>query len=435
MATTIEMPQMGFDMHEGTIVRWRKNEGDDVTRGEIIAEIQTDKAVVDMEAYVGGVIGKIVVAEGQTVPVGSPIAIIVEPGEEVPVLDVGGATSFSDPLASDQVGDVLTESSEYETKEQTLIQGSDSTRIKASPLARKMAREIGLDLASIHGTGPGGRIVKKDILQASEVQDIPPIEAISSLGKSESNEVEIPVKIASTESPEITVKSSIGTEIVLSKMRLAIGARTSQSVREAPHYYVTTEVDMGQAWETRKQLNQSLGEETRVSLNDMIIRASIKAIKRFPIFNSSIRGNQLIFHPQVNIGIAIDMEDGLIIASVPDCESRDLVDLAKATKDVISRAQNGKLTDREYTGATFTVSNMGMLGVDSFTAIINPPNSAVLAVGSVVEKPVVKNGEVVIARMMKVTVSSDHRVIDGADAARFAQEVRRLLERPLLLLL
>jgi pyruvate dehydrogenase E2 component (dihydrolipoamide acetyltransferase) len=191
---------------------------------------------------------------------------------------------------------------------------------------------------------------------------------------------------------------------------------------------------MGQAWETRKQLNQSLGEDARVSLNDMIIRASIKAIKRFPIFNSSIRGNQLIFHPHVNIGIAIDMDDGLIIASVPECENRDLVDLAKATKDVISRAQNGKLTDKEYTGATFTVSNMGMLGVDSFTAIINPPNSAVLAVGAVVEKPVFKNGDVVAARMMKVTVSSDHRVIDGADTARFAQEIRRLLERPLLLL-
>mgnify|MGYP001335691594 CR=1 FL=1 len=434
MATTIEMPQMGFDMHEGTIVRWRKNEGDDVTRGEVIAEIQTDKAVVDMEAYVGGVIGKIVVAEGQTVPVGSPIVIIVEPGEEVPALEESGISSLSDPLISDQVGSQLTDLSEYETKEQSLTQGSDPLRVKASPLARKMAREIGLDLASIRGTGPGGRIVKEDILQAGEAQGLPPTKVISPLVKSDPNEVEIPVNIIPEEISEITVPNSIGTEVVLSKMRLAIGARTSQSVREAPHYYVTTEIDMGQAWETRKQLNQSLGEDARVSLNDMVIRACIKAIKRFPIFNSSIRGNQLIFHPHVNIGIAIDMDDGLIIASVPDCENRDLVDLAKATKDVISRAQNGKLTDKEYTGATFTVSNMGMLGVDSFTAIINPPNSAVLAVGAIVEKPVVKNGDVVAARMMKVTVSSDHRVIDGADAARFAQEIRRLLERPLLLL-
>ena len=434
MATTIEMPQMGFDMHEGTIVRWRKNEGDDVTRGEVIAEIQTDKAVVDMEAYVGGVIGKIVAAEGQTVPVGSPIVIIVEPGEEVPALEESGISSLSDPLISDQVGSQLTDLSGYETKEQSLPQGSDPLRVKASPLARKMAREIGLDLASIRGTGPGGRIVKEDILQAGEAQGLPPTKVISPLVKSDPNEVEIPVNIIPEEISEITVPNSIGTEVVLSKMRLAIGARTSQSVREAPHYYVTTEIDMGQAWETRKQLNQSPGEDARVSLNDMVIRACIKAIKRFPIFNSSIRGNQLIFHPHVNIGIAIDMDDGLIIASVPDCENRDLVDLAKATKDVISRAQNGKLTDKEYTGATFTVSNMGMLGVDSFTAIINPPNSAVLAVGAIVEKPVVKNGDVVAARMMKVTVSSDHRVIDGADAARFAQEIRRLLERPLLLL-
>lgn len=434
MATTIEMPQMGFDMHEGTIVRWRKNEGDDVARGEVIAEIQTDKAVVDMEAYVGGIIGKIVVAEGETVSVGSPIVIIVEPGEEVPVLEESASSSLSNPLTSDQVGDQLTDFSGYETKEQTLTQGSDPLRVKASPLARKMAREIGLDLASIRGTGPGGRIVKEDILQADEAQGLQPTKVISPLVKSDPNEVEIPVNIIPEEITKITVPNAIGTEVVLSKMRLAIGARTSQSVREAPHYYVTTEIDMGQAWETRKQLNQSLGEDARVSLNDMVIRACIKAIKRFPIFNSSIRGNQLIFHPHVNIGIAIDMDDGLIIASVPDCENRDLVDLAKATKDVISRAQNGKLTDKEYTGATFTVSNMGMLGVDSFTAIINPPNSAVLAVGAVVEKPVVKNGDVVAARMMKVTVSSDHRVIDGADAARFAQEIRRLLERPLLLL-
>jgi pyruvate dehydrogenase E2 component (dihydrolipoamide acetyltransferase) len=233
---------------------------------------------------------------------------------------------------------------------------------------------------------------------------------------------------------EIIAKNVAGTEVVLSKMRLAIGARTSQSVREAPHYYVTTEVDMGQAWETRRELNQSLEDNTRVSLNDMVIRACIKAIKKFPAFNASIRGNQLIFHPHINIGIAIDMEEGLIIASVAGCESRDLIDLSKATRDVIARAQNGKLTDKEYTGATFTVSNMGMLGVDSFTAIINPPNSAVLAVGAVLEKPVVKNGAVVVARMMKITVSSDHRVIDGADAARFAQEIRRLLERPLLLI-
>ena len=434
MATTIEMPQMGFDMREGTIVRWRKNEGDDVTRGEVIAEIQTDKAVVDMEAYVGGVIGKIVVAEGQTVPVGSPIVIIVEPGEEVPVLEESGSSSLSDTLISNQVGDELTDLSGYEMKEETLTQGSDRIRVKASPLARKMAREIGLDLASIRGTGPGGRIVKEDILQAGEAQGLPPTKAISPLVKSGPNEVEIPVNIVPEEITEITVTNASETEVVLSKMRLAIGARTSQSVREAPHYYVTTEIDMGQAWETRKQLNQSLGEDARVSLNDMVIRACIKAIKRFPIFNSSIRGNQLIVHPHVNIGIAIDMDDGLIIASVPDCENRDLVDLAKATKDVVSRAQNGKLTDKEYTGATFTVSNMGMLGVDSFTAIINPPNSAVLAVGAVVEKPVVKNGDVVVARMMKVTVSSDHRVIDGADTARFAQEIRRLLERPLLLL-
>ncbi|SVB02866.1 uncharacterized protein METZ01_LOCUS155720, partial [marine metagenome] len=391
MATTIEMPQMGFDMHEGTIVRWRKNEGDDVTRGEIIAEIQTDKAVVDMEAYVGGIIGKIVVAEGQTVPVGSPIVIIVEPGEEVPVLEESASSSLSDPLISNQVGDELTDLSGHETKEETLTEDSDPIRVKASPLARKMAQEIGLDLASIRGTGPGGRIVKEDILQAGEAQEIAPAKAISPLVKSGPNEVEIPVNIIPEETTEITVTNASGTEVVLSKMRLAIGARTSQSVREAPHYYVTTEIDMGQAWETRKQLNQSLGEDARVSLNDMIIRASIKAIKRFPIFNSSIRGNQLIFHPHVNIGIAIDMDDGLIIASVPECENRDLVDLAKATKDVISRAQNGKLTDKEYTGATFTVSNMGMLGVDSFTAIINPPNSAVLAVGAVVEKPVFKN--------------------------------------------
>jgi pyruvate dehydrogenase E2 component (dihydrolipoamide acetyltransferase) len=434
VATTIEMPQMGFDMHEGTIVRWRKNEGDDVSRGEIIAEIQTDKAVVDMEAYVGGVMGKIVVAEGETVPVGSPIAIIVEPGEEVPVLEEIRTLSSFDSLAAAEVRSESAELSGNETEAESLNQKSDSTRVKASPLAKKMAKDMGLDLSRIRGTGPGGRILKEDILQASDGKIPPTLEVILPVVESKVRDPEMSGGTSIEDATEIIAKNVAGTEVVLSKMRLAIGARTSQSVREAPHYYVTTEVDMGQAWETRRELNQSLEDNTRVSLNDMVIRACIKAIKKFPAFNASIRGNQLIFHPHINIGIAIDMEEGLIIASVAGCESRDLIDLSKATRDVIARAQNGKLTDKEYTGATFTVSNMGMLGVDSFTAIINPPNSAVLAVGAVLEKPVVKNGAVVVARMMKITVSSDHRVIDGADAARFAQEIRRLLERPLLLI-
>jgi pyruvate dehydrogenase E2 component (dihydrolipoamide acetyltransferase) len=218
-------------------------------------------------------------------------------------------------------------------------------------------------------------------------------------------------------------------------MRQAIAARTVASMREAPHYYVTSELDMGKALELRKELNSSLPEGTRVSVNDMIIRACVLAIQKFPNFNSSIQGNELVIHPNINIGIAIDMEGGLIIAAVSQCQSKDLVGLAKATKDLIIRAQSGRLKAEEYTSSTFTVSNMGMLDVDSFTAVINPPNSAVMAVGAVKDKPVAKNGEIGVGKMMKVTVSSDHRVIDGAEAARFLQEVKRLLEHPVLLLI
>ena len=346
MATTIEMPQMGFDMQEGTVVRWLKGEGDSVDRGEVIAEIETDKAVVEMEAVAGGVLKKIVVGEGTTVPVGALIGVITGPDEEMPPLESLQASAASAPMS-----------------------GADGA---------------GTAEASVPAMPPNA----------------PPD----------------------------------GERLPLSRMRQVIASRTSRSMREAPHFYVTSEIDMGKAIDFRRDFNDTLPEGVRVSVSDLIIKACARAIEKYPNFNAYFQDNHLVTSPHINIGIAVALDQGLIIPSILDCQDRDLVNIAQASKDLIERAHGGTLKAGEYTGGTFAISNLGMYDVDSFTAIIYPPNAAVLAIGSVKEKPVVKGGQITVARMMKVTLSIDHRVVDGAGGAQFLQEVKRLLERPVSLL-
>ena len=325
MATTIHMPQMDVEMLEGTVVRWLKAEGDPVAQGEVIAEIETDKAIVEVEAPTSGVLRQIAVEEGRTTPVGSALGIIAGPGEEMPTPDSLQPTSTQtrpDDLPDDQ-------------------------------------------------------------------ESIP-----------------------------------------LSRMRRVIAARTSRSMREAPHFYVTTEIDMTRATEFRREFNDTLPQGVRVSTNDLIIKACAMAIKKYPNVNSHFQDNHLITSPHVNIGIAVALDQGLIIPAIPNCQDRDLVNISQASKDLIHRAQGGTLKPDEYAGGTFAISNLGMYDVDSFTAIIYPPNAAVLAIGSVKEKPVVKGGQITVARMMKGTLSVDHRVVDGVGGAQFLHEVKMLLERP-----
>ena len=401
MATSIEMPQMGFDMQEGTVVKWRKKEGDEVARGEVIAEIETDKAVVEMEAYASGVLKKVVVEEGETVPVGTLIGVITAPDEELPPLEsLQKGEAAPTQVTTDGAREAVAAASPAEAPTQT------STEIKSSPIARRLAREMGIDLTKIKGTGPGGRITEADV---NAYQEAP----------------------ATAQTPAApSVAPGEGQRVPLSRMRQAIASSTIRSKRDAPHFYVTMEIDMGKAMDMRQNTNTGLPEGVRVSVNDLIIKACAMAIGKFPNFNASYQDNQLLISPNVNIGLAIALEQGLIIASIPNCQDRDLVNIAQASKDLIERAHGGTLKAEEYTGSTFAISNLGMYDVDSFAAIIYPPNAAVVAVGAVKEQPVVREGQVAVARMMKATISVDHRVVDGAEGAQFLREVKRLLEHP-----
>ena len=399
MATTVDMPQMGFDMKEGTVAKWRKQEGEQVSRGEVIAEIETDKAVVEMEAYASGILRKIMVHENNAVPVGTLIAIIADPDEDISSLQTSQQvfTTVEDkPLNSME--------SSAATTQESASQGRNSSTsvIKASPIARRLAKEMNVDLTLVNGTGPGGRITEADV---------------------KSFQPESPRQDDST----INVDKK---EMPLSKMRQAIANKTIKSTREAPHFYVTSQVDMGKAMDFRRELNPTLPDGVRVSVNDLIIKACALAISKYPNFNASYRGDKLLLNSRVNIGIAIALSEGLIIAGLSDCQDRDLVNVAKASRDLIDRANGGTLKAEEYEGVTFAISNLGMFDVESFSAIIYPPNAAVVAIGSVIEQPAVKAGEIVVARLMKMTISLDHRVVDGAEGAKFLQEVKRLLESP-----
>ena len=402
MATNVVMPQMGYDMREGTVSRWLKREGDSVARGEVIAEIETDKAMVDMESYAVGVLGKIVVEAGRTVPVGEVIAVITEPGEAVPSLEemlgrVAVATS-----ASASVEKVP----ESRQKAPKAAETASSQEVRASPIARRLAREKGLELAEIEGTGPGGRVTEADVTTHEERAKAAPVRASTELGV------------------------AAGERVELTRMRQAIARVTSQSKREAPHFYVTSEIDMTQVVVARKRVNESLQGSARVSINDILVKAAAEALVVFPKFNASFQGDHLQLNADVNIGIAISLDQGLIVPVIGGCQSKSLLDIASTSRDLIQRARSGTLRADEYGGGTFSISNLGMFDVDSFAAIIYPPNAAVLAVATVKELPVVRDGEVTIAPIMKATLSVDHRVADGVEGARFLMELKRHLESP-----
>ncbi len=390
MATRIIMPQMGYDMREGTVVRWRKREGDDVARGDILVEIETDKATVEMEAFTPGILGKIVVEEGRTVPVGDLIAVIVSPGEPVPDLQQPAEAPSSPAMPAQPAV--------------PLPAAQESSEVKASPLARRLAREKGISLASISGTGPGGRITEADVNRA---------------------EAAVPSPAAPG--------SSEGTEI--SPMRQTIARITTQSKREAPHFYVTAEVDMSQAMSVRRQVNEGVPDGPRVSINDLIVKAAALALVNHPKFNASLDSDRLLMHKDLNIGIAVALEQGLIVPSISQCQDKSLLEIASASSDLVRRTQENRLRVDEYSGSTFSISNLGMHDVDSFAAIILPPNSAVLAVGAVREQPVARDGQVVVGQVMKATLSVDHRVADGVEGAAFLAEVKANLENPVRLLL
>ena len=457
MATSIVMPQMGYDMHEGKVVRWLKKEGEEVTRGEVIAEIETDKATVEYEAYTGGVMAKIVAEEGIAIPVGGLIAVMTAPGEAIPE-DI--LTDAAIALAADSPAPAAAAVQALEGPISAAVAPADTEEVRASPLARRLAKERGFDLATITGTGPGGRITEADIPEQGAA--VAPAALASSNGYIKASplakrlarergidlatltgtgpggrviEADVPEHAVPAAAESVAPATLVSENVELSRMRQAIARVTSDSKRDAPHFYVALDVDMTKAMSFRRDLNDELDAENRVSVNDLIVKASAIAIGRHPKFNSFFRDDHLQMNAAINVGIAIALESGLIVPGVNSCESKSLVEIAAASRDLVSRANSGTLRNDEYSGTTFSVSNLGAFDIESFTAIIFPPHAAILAVGTVKEQPVVRDGELAIAQIMKATLSTDHRVADGAEAAQFLVEIKKLLQNPISLVI
>ena len=400
MATDVIMPQMGFDMEEGTVVRWLKAEGDNVDRGEPIVEVETDKATVEVESFASGLLRRIVVTEGITVPVGQVIGIIASADEALPAIEA--PVSMPDTLA-----EPVTVRSDPPTPEASpAVEAAKGDRILVSPLAKRIAEEKGVDLSTVTGTGPKGRITKEDVLAAAEEDQVP-----------------------------APAPSAIADVTELSKMRQTIARRMTQSKQEMPHFYVTASVDMTRAMALREELKELWAGEARLTVNDLIIKASALALAKFPAFNSHYADGKIKHNPSLNIGVAIALEDGLIAPAILDCRGKSLKEISAASRDLSTRARNGVLKPQEYTEATIAISNLGMFQIDNFIAIINPKQSASIAVGSVTKQPVVRDGQITIADIMQCTISADHRVVNGAEAAQFVNEIKSYLERPASLLL
>jgi pyruvate dehydrogenase E2 component (dihydrolipoamide acetyltransferase) len=403
MISEVVMPQMGADMQEGTILRWLKREGDAVRRGEIIAEIETDKANVEIEAYESGVLRRILLPEGTTVPVGQVIAVIAAPEDDISRYEREAAAAAAGVAAPKPAAVPERPAAAAE------VPPAEAGRVRASPAARRLAGEMGVDLSQVRGTGPDGRILRRDI----EAAKAPVAEAA-------------PPAAAPAEVPAAAP--------AMSRMRQAIARRMTQSKREAPHYYLTMDIDMTEAERLRRQLNEAAEGEVHISVNDVIVKAVAKALRRHPIFNSWFVDGQVQQQEALNIGVAVALEEGLIAPAILDCGQKSLADIARASRDLAERARSGVLKGEEYTGATFTVSNLGMFEVETLIAIIPPPQTAILGVGAVRKVPAVQDGEIVVRERMKVALSADHRVTDGALGARFLAEIRNFLENPISLL-
>lgn len=411
------MPSMGADMTEGTIAKWLKAEGDQVSRGDKLAEIETDKTIVEMEAYAEGVLRQITAEEGSLVQVGTVIAYIGDLEDEIPEVVSAPVVEQSDTQTPDQPltpvePDLSIGQSDTAMDPPVTVTSAGDGRVKASPIARKIAAEKGIDIATVPGTGPGSRITKADVENFS-----PPAQFASS-------GVSANVAIDGSDTP-------------LSSMRQAIARVTVRSKTESPHYYVTHEVNMGAAMTFRSQLNEALDDGVRVSVNDMVLKAVTTALLKYPKWNSSFDGDKLVGHSDINLGVAIALDEGLIVPAVIGIQNMSLIEISQAVRDLGRRArgEGGTLTQDEMTKGTFGTSNLGMFGTDTFAAIIVPPNAGIIAVGAVKAKPIVNNGNVEVGETMNATISADHRVGDGAEAAIFLSEFQKTLENPVRLML
>ncbi|PYP32188.1 MAG: dihydrolipoamide acyltransferase [Gemmatimonadetes bacterium] len=419
MATPVYMEALSPTMEEGRLVKWHKRDGDAVKAGDTLAEVETDKAVMDLVARADGVLRQIAVAEGQTVPVGKEIAAIVAPGEAV-ATSQGRGTGDERPVVTAPTPTAPARTVAVAAPAAV----ADATRVKASPLAKRIARETGLDLKQVTGSGPGGRVVRKDL----EVAAAAPLPASAA-----------PTPVAPVPRPPSPIPvSRTGApyeDAPLTQIRKTIAKRLATSLGPIPHYFLTTEVDMERAAEARAALNQALGTEGKISFNDVILKATALALKQHRACNAWFAEDHIRYWNEVHLGMAVAVDDGLITPVIRNADLKSLSEIGREARELAERARARKLQPAEYTGSTFSVSNLGMFEIDQFTAVINPPEAGILAVGAVVAKPVVVDGQVTTRRRMRITMSCDHRVIDGATGAVFLRTLKGMLENPLAMLL
>ncbi len=443
------MPKLSPTMEEGQLSRWLKKEGDKVSMGEPLAEIDTDKATMEMQALGSGVLRKILIQEGESAPLGQLIAIIGEPDEDISALasqaaanqtaksstppqeakesDTPEAAPVSPPAATDKVGDkgagAVAGNGRQESKPTA---GAPSGRLIVSPLAARMAAESGIDLRSVSGSGPGGRIIKRDVEELITHGKAAPEPA------SQTPQRHLRAVPPTPFQKSATARASAYRDEPISQMRQTIAKRLVTSLGPVPHFFLTTEIEMDRAAEMRKGINE-LDPELKISLNDIIIKVAAAALMQHPQVNASFQDKVVRYYESADIGVAVAIEEGLITPIVRAANQKSIGEIAAEVRDLAERARNRKLSPEEFMGATFSISNLGMFGIEEFTAIINPPEGAILAVGAMSPKPVARNNEIIVRQMMRVTMSCDHRVVDGATGAKFLQTFKKTLENPLLL--
>ncbi len=452
MADVVTMPKLGFDMKEGVLVRWIKNEGEEVSKGEVLAEIETDKATVEVESSFSGILSNQLVETDAIVPIGDPIAVIGQKDEKIDLETLLGKKpeeKTATPVSSNDK-EVKTsekiEAVEREKEEKTSDKvepvdsdDEDGGRIKASPLAKKIASDNKINLENVVGSGPGGRIVKKDIEAALE--SVPDKTKESVETRPEKEKVQLIEKTPETGTP-LPPASWLADEVEqkeikkpLNKLRQAIARRMVDSKQNIPHFYLTRSIDVETLMSVYKQVNETLPAQQKISINDYVIKATALALLDYPNLNASIQNNEILQYGSVNIGVAVAVESGLLTIVVRNADRKPLRVISQEVKDMAARVKSGKIKPEDVEGSTFSISNLGMFDVENFSAIINPPESAILAVSSARKEAVVVNDEVKIAWRMKVTLSADHRATDGVEAAQFMKSLAFELENPLRLLL
>lgn len=439
MSVNIEMPKLSDTMTEGTVVKWHKQVGDSVEIGDILAEIETDKATMEMEAFDDGVLTEILVQVGEKAPIGGTLAILNGDSGRAPDEAHLAVNPTPEPAPSQATAQPAT------AQAPAAPVAASGDRVMASPLARKVAADLGVDLSSVTGTGPAGRITRSDVEVASSAPAKPApapsseATAAAALAQSVKSKAAAPAPAVAAPAPQaILPVAKTGDETIqLSSMRKVIASRLLTSKTTIPHFYLHVEVDAAPLMALRKQVNEQ-AEKThgnKYSVNDFILKAVINAAQAVPAVNASFAGDHIVKFGHVGLSVAIAVDDGLVTPVIKEAESKSLLAISKAVKDFAVRAKDKKLKPDEFDGGTITVSNLGAWGIESFDAIVNPPQAAILSVGAAIEKPVVKNGQIVPGMRMNLGLSCDHRVVDGAVAAQFLSEVRKLIEQPALMLL